>query len=766
MKNIIMTLCVAAFASTLSAAEVGISNVDLNSSNASNADISTYYKWVTPREGDPSTQDVIASNATINYTESDLALVANRAARDFTGGTINLAAGTTNNFLYVGWTSSARNSLGFSNTVINGGDTSSQLTLSGYSDGTYNAGYFRMILSSGANLTINKAQVTLTDVDIYYDNGIKNATIAVNEGGVINYNIGSLYNKSYEVDTTLGVTFASNDGTGKVSFGDSAFLNNITFNNIKIDYADGASFSGTTTVKGMRWTLDRNVSFEKLVTGDITAVKGSNATMSLAGGSIANVELNENTLEITGDVTSSMRVSGGNLTIAAGATFTSKNGSNNISKLNMAAGSTFNAASTGIGGVTLRRDSNIDGSLIIAGGRGSGIDSDTYTFAINNVRTTFGANASVDQQKYSDVQGAWVSGTNANVSSSSAAGALKFANIVQLGGGATLNLNSTDAWISGYAPEAGSATSQGGSTFAIVDHLNPTVATSATINVNATNNIGKFDLINKSKLQVNVNSGVFTLNDVSESATMSAKVANGASFVFNGATNTQISSLVVENGGSFKFANASNNLYILGVSSVYAASGREVDFGSTVRVADMTMAGDSAETIKARKIIITQGGTLKLDSENVIVKTGYIKDGKADVSHLASCFDNTTLVLGANQAFGVLDIATATGLDKTVLTIIFNGNKLSFDAVSGTDTKDYQLNFEEFTSGNFVYTGDDTSVFDLGKILVNGKYTADQLSWAGSAGNWSLTYNIPEPSTYAAILGGLAVAFAFMRRRR
>ena len=67
-----MTLCVAAFASTLSAGEVEISNVDLNSSNASSADISTYYKWVTSREGDPSTYDVIASNATINYTESDL----------------------------------------------------------------------------------------------------------------------------------------------------------------------------------------------------------------------------------------------------------------------------------------------------------------------------------------------------------------------------------------------------------------------------------------------------------------------------------------------------------------------------------------------------------------------------------------------------------------------------------------------------------------------------------------------------------------------
>lgn len=765
MKKLLTTLCAAAFAGTLSAAEVDISNVDLNSSNASNADISTYYKWVTPREGDPSTQDVIASNATINYTESDLALVANRSARDFTGGTINLAAGTTNNFLYVGSTSSARNVLGFSNTVINGGDTSSQLTLSGYSDGTYNAGYFRMIPSSGANLAINKAQVTLTDVDIYYKS-VKNATIAVNEGGVLNYNIGSLYNVSYEVDTTLGVTFASNDGTGKVSFGDSAFLNNITFNNIQIDYADGASFSGTTTVSGMRWTLDRNVSFEKLVTGEIVAVKGSNATMSLAGGSIANVELNGNTLEITGDVTSSQRVSGGNLTIAAGATFTSKNNANNINSLNMGAGSTFTAASAGVGGVTLRGNSSIDGSLIIAGGRGSGIDADTYTFAILNVKTTFGANASVDQQKYSDVQGAWVSGANANVSSSSAAGALKFANIVQLGGGATLNLNSTDAWISGYASEAGSATSQGGSTFAIVDHLSPTGATSATINVNATNNIGKFDLINNSKLQVNVNSGVFTLNDVSASATMSAKVANGASFVFNGATNTQISSLVVENGGSFKFANTSNNLYIWGVSSVYAASGREVDFGSTVRVADMTMAGDSAETIKARKIIITKGGKLKLDTENVIVKTGYVKDGKADVSHLASCFDNTTLELGANQAFGILDIAPATGLDKTVLTIIFNGNTLSFDSVSGTDTKDYQLNFEEFTSGNFVYTGDDTSVFDLSKILVNGKYTGDQLSWAGSAGNWSLTYNIPEPATYAAIFGGLALALAAYRRRK
>lgn len=178
------------------------------------------------------------------------------------------------------------------------------------------------------------------------------------------------------------------------------------------------------------------------------------------------------------------------------------------------------------------------------------------------------------------------------------------------------------------------------------------------------------------------------------------------------------------------------------------------------------MAGDSAETIKARKIIITKGGKLKLDTENVIVKTGYVKDGKADVSHLASCFDNTTLELGANQAFGVLDIAPATGLGKTVLTVIFNGNTLSFDSVSGTDTKDYQLNFEEFTSGNFVYTGDDTSVFDLSKILVNGKYTGDQLSWAGSAGNWSLTYNIPEPATYASIFGGLALALAAYRRRK
>ncbi len=761
-----MTLCAAAFASTLSAAEVNLSSVDLDSSNASNADASSFYKWVTPRESDPSIQDVIASNATINYTESDLALVANRSHRDFTGGTINLAAGTTNNFLYVGSTSSTRNDLGFSGTVINGADTSSQLTLSGYSDGTFNAGYFRMIGSGGANLTINKAQVTLTDVDIYY-NSVKTATIAVNEGGVLNYNVGALYNASYDVDTSLGITFASSDGTGKVSFGDSAFLNNINFNNIQIDYADGTAFSGKTTVTGMVWTLDKNVSFENLTIGsEIKGVTGSNATMSVGGGTLGNVELNGNTLQITGDVTSTQRVSGGNLTITEGASFTSKNNSNNISSLIMAKGSTFTAASTGTGGVTLRGNSDIDGSLIIAGGRGSNTGADTYTFAIYNVRTTFGANATVDQQKYDAVQGAWISGTGANVTSSSATGALKFANIVQLGGGATLNLNSTDAWISGYASEAGSATSQGDSTFAIVDHFYPDAATTATINVNATNNIGKFDLIKNSKLQVNVNSGVFTLNDVSDSATMSAKVANGASFVFNGATNTGISSLVVENGGSFKFANTSKNLYILGASSVYAAAGKEVDFGSTVRVADMTMAGDTAEAIKARKIIIMKDGKLKLNTENVIAKTGYIKDGAADVSHLASCFENTTLELGANQAFGVLDIAPASGLDKTVLTIIFNGNTLSFDAVSGTDTKDYQLNFEEFTSGSFIYTGDDTSVFDLSKILVNGKYTGDQLSWAGSAGNWSLTYNIPEPATYAAILGGLAIAFAFMRRRQ
>ena len=54
-------------------------------------------------------------------------------------------------------------------------------------------------------------------------------------------------------------------------------------------------------------------------------------------------------------------------------------------------------------------------------------------------------------------------------------------------------------------------------------------------------------------------------------------------------------------------------------------------------------------------------------------------------------------------------------------------------------------------------------------LNVNGEvYDADKwgIDYDPTTGEFNINVNIPEPATYAAIFGGLALAFAFMRRRR
>lgn len=168
MKKTLITLCVAAFAGVLSAEE-NLTSVDLDSSNASNADPSTFYKWY-------DNPYVVAGSGTINFTEGSLAIIANRGIRDFSG-TINLAAGATDNYLYVG--SNNPNQLGFSGFKIVGGDTTSSLTISEYTGGSYKAGHVR-VTGSGTLFSADKANVTLTDLQIGFatnkNTGLPNAT--------------------------------------------------------------------------------------------------------------------------------------------------------------------------------------------------------------------------------------------------------------------------------------------------------------------------------------------------------------------------------------------------------------------------------------------------------------------------------------------------------------------------------------------------------------------------------------------------------------
>ncbi len=495
MKKTLITLCVAAFAGALSADD--LASVDLDSTNASNGDSSTFYKWY-------DNPNAVAGSGTINFTEGSLAIIANRGIRDYSG-TINIAAGATDNFLYVG--SNNPNQLGFSGFKIVGGDTTSSLTISEYTGGDYKAGHVR-VTGSGTLFSVDKANVTLTDLQIGFatnkNTGDPNASagrINLTGGATINYNIGALYSMNLDssaltdVNNDLGMSFISSDKTGKVVFGENALLNNMEFNGIAVTLGDNTSFTGTNKLTNVAFNKD--ATFEKVGGTNIILndfVKGQGVTVTVGSGTVTgDINTNNNLLKVTGDLTTNARTSACNLYITSTGSITSGNGSNNVNSLVIETGGSFSVlAQNGTGGMALRGNSDIDGSIIIVGGRThSTAPADQYSFAIQGYTTTFGANATLDQQTYSVTKDSYLA-KGARVISNSAKGSLKLANILKIGGSARLVLNTTDAWISGYAAEACGATSQATSVFAILDHYDETASAFAVIEINAENNIGGF----------------------------------------------------------------------------------------------------------------------------------------------------------------------------------------------------------------------------------------------------------------------------------
>ncbi len=289
MKKLITYLFVVASAS-LYAAEQSL--VDLDSSNASNSSIDTYYKW----NAGP---DSIAIEATINFTESNLGLFANRDVRDFKG-TINLAADTSGNIMAVGNTT--QNVLGFGSASIVGENTNTSFTITAYHGDEYQTGYYRF--TSATALSIYKATVTFTDTDIAYTGSAssgKTSTIAVEEGGTIVWNIGGLRDADVgspytlgEVNDSYGLKFSSADKTGKVVLGADAAMHNYSFSNVAVSFADDVSST-------VNLTSNQNVSItdSTISLGDRNLNITSDAQITLSnavfdgngkGTSIVNIE--------------------------------------------------------------------------------------------------------------------------------------------------------------------------------------------------------------------------------------------------------------------------------------------------------------------------------------------------------------------------------------------------------------------------------------------------------------------------------------------
>ena len=167
--------------------------------------------------------------------------------------------------------------------------------------------------------------------------------------------------------------------------------------------------------------------------------------------------------------------------------------------------------------------------------------------------------------------------------------------------------------------------------------------------------------------------------------------------------------------------------------------------------------------------------TLNMENSSLLIRRGAYNDGVSDALFFGAAdqkatvsLSNSTISTTKGVSFGTSaeSVLTISNLDasKTVITC----SNLTF---AGSLIVDFtNSNITENTLFTLISATNASSVFD--ELLVNEMVTVQGLKegeyyeWISEGSLVQLQfYAIPEPSTYAAVFGILAVAFAFMRRR-
>lgn len=187
--------------------------------------------------------------------------------------------------------------------------------------------------------------------------------------------------------------------------------------------------------------------------------------------------------------------------------------------------------------------------------------------------------------------------------------------------------------------------------------------------------------------------------------------------------------------------------------------------GGTINVNDATLnlstsliqSEDNGDQVYTAKLNITNGGTANI-SGDLDVTSVSLDGGNISAS---------TIIVGADRT---LSVSGASNVDTDLLKVFENAT-VSLDEAATLDIGALELVLaSELQSGmDFDLSkifGDDTSIVlaAVGNNLVMSDTLGNSLSAVVTSGG--VITAVPEPSTYAAIFGALALAFAAYRRRR
>ena len=121
------------------------------------------------------------------------------------------------------------------------------------------------------------------------------------------------------------------------------------------------------------------------------------------------------------------------------------------------------------------------------------------------------------------------------------------------------------------------------------------------------------------------------------------------------------------------------------------------------------------------------------------------------------------LIVNTDSRLGALNFSNHDSVPS--MQVSLNGNSLEFTNITFSLDNSY-IEFLDFAEGKVRITSELVKNEDgTLKNIFAGTGVERQSLYQLESGYLSLS-NVPEPATYAAIFGGLAIAFAFMRRRR
>lgn len=253
---------------------------------------------------------------------------------------------------------------------------------------------------------------------------------------------------------------------------------------------------------------------------------------------------------------------------------------------------------------------------------------------------------------------------------------------------------------------------------------------------------------------------------------------NANTTIMIGTANSSGSELVVRNGGTVQSSNGAqinaNNSLIIGANGAYLA-GRTIDNFGLLQLADSgTLRGENMANGNAANISLNvkSDGRFEVAGDGLHQTVATTIDGGA------------TLAVGltGNTTADVFELSSSVTLkDNSVLELtVFNSHEISSIAF----LPDGFLNIEDgailriLSAGHGFLSGDSYQLFTNTTIdSISGSFLStielptlgDGQSWDLSqfnlAGGWQITV-VPEPSTWAMLIGGISLAGVMIARRR